>query len=327
MTVSFARRLSAGFLAIACAGLSAGAANAETLPVAGIYPAGNDAAASVNSIAIENFGGDKGSSLSFAISDALEGAVLYGEPYFQIFASDDGNADAILRGEANGEAVETELDDRKVTKCEKKDKDKKCIKEKVTYYACSRLDVRLYPQIRLIGADGREIYRKRDSLSASEDYCADDSSTPSIEEMLDGMVNSFARTVRYDLAPVYRNQDIRVLESRKGMTGDAKNAFRSAVKLTKTDIKASCDGFRALESSDPEHVSVLFNIGLCAEGEGELDLAADYYRRTLAAEPGKDYAESGLRRIGRRERANTQLDAHYGPELEDGAAEVGSPNS
>ena len=319
-------RLASSSLAVVLSLVSA-AAHAETLPVSGIYPAGNDEAAAVNSIAIENFGGDKGASLSFAITDALEDAIIQGEPYFELLPSNDGDVDSVMRGSANAEAIEIELEDRKVTKCEKKDANEKCIKEKVTFYECARLEVSVYPQIRLIGADGREIYRKRDSLRTSESFCANDYSNPSIDEMLDGLVNNFARSVRYDLAPVFRDQQIRVLESRKGIKGDAKKAFRNAVKLTKSDIGASCEGFSGLEETYPDHVSVLFNIGLCAEGMGELDRAETYYRRALAVEPGKDYPTDGLRRIADRARADAQLDVHFGPVAEEDSGEQATPAS
>lgn len=317
MQFGYRSRVSAGIFAISGALLSVQAVSAETLPVAGIYPAANSNAAALNSIAIEDFGGDRGASLNFAIYDNLEGAVVYGEPYFELFAINTGEADAILRGSANSEVVETELDDRKVVTCLKEDKENNCLKKKTTFYACSRLDTGLNLQIRLIGADGRELYRKRDGLSASADYCADDEAIPSSEIMLDSLANAFARAVRYDLAPVYRDQTFRVLESRKGMKRDAKKAFRNAVKLTKRDVVGACDSFVALEHAHPDHVSVLFNIGLCLESAGQLVQAADYYRRALVIEPGKDYPEQGLRRIAQRELANIQLNMRNNAQASD----------
>jgi hypothetical protein len=313
MNYPLVRNLTTALTSVLCVCALAPFTAAETLPVAGVYPAANDAAASVTSIAIENFGGDEGASLSFAITDALDSAIIHGAPYFTLLPANDGDVDAILRGSANVEAVEIELDDRKVVKCKKKDADKKCIKEKVTFYECTRLEVSLHPRVRLIGTDGREIYRKRDTLSASDDFCANDHSIPSIEGMLDGLVNSFANRVRYDLAPVYRNQQIRVLEGRKGMGRNSKKEFRNAVKLTKTNLAAACDEFDALEATYPQHPSVLFNIGLCAEGIDDLDKAEAYYQRTLSIESGKDYPSDGLRRIADRRRAAAQLNSQFGP--------------
>ncbi len=284
---------------------------AEVLPVAGIYPARVDDAAAIQTIAIENFGGDKGVALSFAITDRLENVVIEGAPYFQLVPTSDASVDAVMRGSAGTEALETELDDKRVTNCTKRDKEKKCLREEVSVYECSELNVTLYPRIRLIASDGTEIYSKRDRLSASEKYCSDESSIPSVESMLDGLVSSFAGTVRYDLAPVFRNQTFRILEKRKGLSKEDRKLFKQAVKLTKSDIGKSCEMFGALEQTNPDHTSILFNIGLCAEGKGDLDAAEHYYQRVLELEPGKDYPTSGLQRIADRDRAEAQLNIHF----------------
>lgn len=302
-------------------------ASAETLPVAGFYPAGNDDAAALQSIAIEDFSGDRGTALSFAVTDALQNAAVYGERYFDIFPLESANADAVLRGFANAEIVEIDLEDRKLVECMKKDDDKKCIDEKVTLYACSRLEVSVFPQIRLIRADGQQIYSKRDRLNTSADYCANDSQIPSAEAMAGGLIETFARSVRFDLVPHYSSRTYRILESRKGLKKGDSRAFRSAVRMTKTDVAGACAEFTALEEAYPQHVSILFNIGLCAEGAGDLERAASYYNRALAEEPGKDYPTDGLRRIAQRERANAQLDMHYGPLEQDAPDNDAAPET
>lgn len=301
------------FFAIAVTGAAAalgGAtqAGAETLPVSGIYAAGSDEAATVRTIALESFSGDKGTSLGFAISDSLETAVFDGEPWFLVYPTAGEDVDAVMRGSAGIEIRETDLEDRKVTDCKKRDKDKKCIEEKVTFYECTRLEVTLYPQLRLIARDGTEIYSNRTRLEDAKSYCANDSTLPSADAMLEGLIRSFAWTVRRDLAPEFRSEDVRVLESRKGMDRGSRNAFRDAVRLTKTDIDGACSAFAALESANPAHVSILFNIGLCAEGRGELDEAERYYGRALSIEPGKDYAVAGLDRVASKRRAQFQFD-------------------
>lgn len=294
------------------AALIPGAGLAETLPVSGIYPAAHDGAATLNTIAVENFSGESGTALSFAITDALDNAVITNEPYFQIVPVSDDFIDAVMRGSAGFDTIETELDDREVTKCEKRDKDKKCIKEKVTIYECSELEVSFYPNIRLIATNGTEIYANRDLLTASDSSCEDDSSAPSARELLDGLVENFASSVRYDLAPVFRDQQLRIMESRKGLNRADRRLFREAVNLTKSDIGKSCQGFAALEDANPTHVSVLFNVGLCAEGRADLDAAKSYYERALQLEPGKDYPTLGLQRIADRRRAEAQLEVHWG---------------
>ncbi len=79
-------------------------AQAETLPIGGIYPAGNDAAASVQSIAVENFGGSDGLALSLKIEDLLRDVYIYRKAWFAVMpASGGARADAILRGNATAD--------------------------------------------------------------------------------------------------------------------------------------------------------------------------------------------------------------------------------
>lgn len=312
MKCEIARSLMIACAATLCGIAMATPAMAETLPVSGIYPAHSDGAAAVNTIAVDNFGGDKGISLSFAITDALGSVTIEGERYFRLVPTRGDDVDAVLRGSAGLEVIETELDDKKVIKCKKKDDKKKCIKEQVRFYDCYALAVSIYPDVRLIAANGNELHRMRDTLTTTENHCEDEYSEPSVEGLSQELIGQFASRVRYAFAPVYRDRQIRVLESRKGMSKGDKRIFRDAVKLTKSNVGEACAAFSGLEASNPQNVSVLFNIGLCAEGEGNLESAAGYYQRALEVEPGKDYPISGLQRIEDRYRADRQLAAHYG---------------
>ena len=215
--------------------------------------------------------------------------MIEGEPYFQLYPTRGDDVDAVLRGTAGLEIIETELDPKKVTKCEERDSDRNCIRESVRFYDCYELAVLVIPNVRLIARDGSELHRMRDRLTKRDRHCTDEYSRPSVDAMAQELVEQYASRVRHALAPVYRNQQIRVLESRKGMNRDDKRAFRDAVRLTKTDIGAACEAFSALEAANPQNVSILFNIGLCAEGRGELEVAKAYYQRALEVEPGKNY--------------------------------------
>ena len=312
--------------------VSFGPAQAEVLPVDGIYPAGIDAAIPVERIAIESFDGDSGTALSFAITDALQAVVIDGQPWFQVVPSTGGAAgsiyiiesdhkgggsartvevdpgfDAVLRGTASYSVSDVRVDDRKRTKCVRKDDKGKCVEEKVTLIECRSMTVNFNPNIRLIGTDGALIHQDRASDSRSQKFCADDYNQPTVESLLDPMIAGFAQRVRDALAPRQLGQQIRVLESRKNMASGAKGPFRDAVRLTKSDPLGACMAFKALETVDPENTSILFNIGLCFEGEGELDTAADYYRHALEVDPGTSYATDGLTRISDRFRAFDQL--------------------
>ena len=87
------------------------------------------------------------------------------------------------------------------------------------------------------------------------------------------------------------------MESRSGLVRADRSPFRDAVKLTDDDPDAACRAFAALEAGNPEHLSVLFNIGLCWEASKQYERAAEYYRKALSVDADHDYPQRGMSRV------------------------------
>ena len=66
-----------------------------------------------------------------------------------------------------------------------------------------------------------------------------------------------------------------------------------------------------LEPGNPDHPSVLFNLGLCEESQGRLREEHDYYQRVIAGDDDDDYAKLGASRVEGRWRANAQIEAQH----------------
>src|SRR5688572_27114047 len=102
---------------VACgAALWCAAAGAETLPVSGVYPAGNDAAAALGSIAVERFGGEEGQQVGIATADRLRAVTVDGEPYFRV-VPEGSRADAVLQGTATAESSRRDSSPREENVC------------------------------------------------------------------------------------------------------------------------------------------------------------------------------------------------------------------
>jgi hypothetical protein len=306
---------------------------AEVLTTEGIYPARKAGAVEVEEITIERFGGDVGEQLAIAITDRLDNVRLDSQPYFTIKsgtgggntyhiygadgaapgAASSGPVAATLRGTASGEVTEVRDGSEKRTRCVRRDDNKKCIEETVDVFRCRKMTVHFSPSLRLIAREGGTLYAVDDDLARSERYCANDESEPSPARMMDSMVDEFAQRVRYDLAPEFRREDVRIMESRKGLAKADSSVFKDAVQLTKSSQAASCAEFEAMLATYPDHASLLFNAGLCAERDGRLEEAAELYRRTLTKSDGQAYAQAGLGRVESRMRAERQLDRRYPP--------------
>ncbi len=309
---------------------AAAAAQGETVPMAGIYAAGADAPSRARSIAIADFSGRGGERLAFAIDTALRGAVIGGEPYFALtftapaFGDSytyDGNPqapavsrgpDAVLRGIAEIEWRDVDDGTREIEECAAKDDKGKCLEKKKVNVPCRARQVTLRPEVRLVAREGDLLYGKGDTLTASQRFCQNDEGKPSVDSMVEELARGFADAVRRDLAPEFRAEDIRVLESRKGMSKPDQAAFKAALRLTKTDVAEACAMFGELKAANPQSVTLLFNTGLCIERLGELDTAAELYEQALAISPRKLEPREGLARVASRLRAQQQLALHYG---------------
>jgi hypothetical protein len=312
------------------AALTAASVHAETLPVEGIYAAGADAPSRAHSIAIAGFAGRGGERLAFAIDTALRGAVIEGRPWFELTFSEPprgtsytydrdadpaayrGGADAVMRGIAEVEWHDREDGTKEVEECVLRDDRGKCSEKKKVYVPCRTREVTLRPEVRFVAREGELLYGMGDQLTTSRRFCKDEDDSPSVDSMVEELARQFADAVRFDLAPVQRYETIRVLESRDGMSKPDQTAFRAALKLTKTDPAGACRAFEALEASNPQSVTLQFNIGLCREGEGDLAAAAARYEAVLATNPRKLEPQDGLARIASRQRAERQLSIHYG---------------
>ncbi|MFO6448701.1 hypothetical protein ACLBKU_16325 [Erythrobacter sp. NE805] len=313
------------------AALCSVAVQAETLPVAGVYAAGTDAPSRARSIAIGDFSGRGGERLAFAIDSALRGAVIDGEPWFALtftapafgdsYTYDggtgsrapgrDGGPDAVMRGIAEVTWRDVDSGTKEVEECVAR-ANGQCTERKKVTYPCRAREVTLRPEVRLVARGGELLYAKGDTRVLGSRFCKDEERTPAVDSMVEELARGFAGDVRHDLAPEFRAEDIRVLETREGVAKPDHNAFKAAIRLTKSDVAGACRAFSALEAANPSAVSLVFNIGLCREGEGDLASAEAHYREVLALKPGKIEAVQGLERIVSRRRAETQRDLRAG---------------
>ena len=287
---------------------------AETLPIDYIVPASSDGAASVHRIAVERFDGKASGALRDKITDHLREATFGPDPWFAVvpegFASD---ADSIMTGNTDLRVDARETTPKTVRRCAEKDDKGKCIKESERKIPCNNLVVTVTPAVKLIDRDGREIYRNANAVTESKRFCEDES-RPSTEPMIARLTDQIASRIAADLVPSERRADIRVLESRKGLSKADAEMFKNAVKLTKSDAPGACEKFAMLAEANPSHAPSVFNIGLCSEMTGKTDSARYEYERALQLDGGGDYAREAIARLNGNARADRQIAVHYGDE-------------
>jgi len=107
-------------------------------------------------------------------------------------------------------------------------------------------------------------------------------------------------TVRRDIAPVVETYSIRFRESTKGLAKELVGPFKDIVKETQRNLPAACASWAVMSAQAPDHPSITFDLGLCAEAEGEFPRAMDLYRRAMPLIGGRgNEAVTGYERVGR----------------------------
>ncbi|MFC3307693.1 hypothetical protein [Blastomonas aquatica] len=286
------------------AGLSAVPASAETLTIEGLYPARTRAAADVESLVVERFGGRDGRALSFALEGMLAELSVYGQPYFRVVAErSTAPADAVLSGIADA-VVESQSIEETRKECVEEDGNGKCLRKEDVKIKCQRRTVTLNPSVRMARIDdGAIVYQRQIYQRDQIVICPDRNASRSVPDTVDALIGNVVAEVRLDIAPVYRTESIRVLEVRKGLDKDQSNRFREALKATDRNPQGACDIWQALDGEVPGQSSIVFNLALCAEQRGELDDALVRYRQAQTLLPRERGINAAFDRINARQAA------------------------
>lgn len=293
-----------GAFTAACLCLAAPAA-AEVLTIEGSDPA----SANVNDlyrVAVERFEGRDGAVVAQALEAELAAAQFDGQPYFRIVAPESGApTDALVTGTVRSNAEETPVIEqrKRCTEYDPSDK-KKCVKEVEVDIKCRRRIATVATTVRLVAiADGSVRYSR--PLNARDDitYCPDRTASRTVEQFVTATLKSQVQAIRSDLAPRAYTLDVRVDENRKGLAKPAAEAFKDAIRQTKSDQAGACATWAGLTRDAEPTAPLAFNLGLCSEMQGDFDAAIDWYGEAQRQGARSDAIPDALARIERHRRA------------------------
>lgn len=278
------------------------AASAETLTVSGWYAAEVREVAMLDSLAVDRFDGDDGPELGTAVERALGNARdRDGGPYFTIrsrYAEVDGMVYGVVRVR-----VESENFKRKVKRCAADTKSTKCDdKDKIEIEIfCKRRFVNMNADIKVIRlADDATLYNRAFPERNEAETCEGDKAPGTIDPIVSGFIRTTSQQFAGQVVPFGRTEKIRVRESRSGMGKEDSNQMKALIALTKKDEAAACRGWNDMEARGVSHPTLKFNLGLCAEMSGRLDMALGYYEPLAAASRNAADVNDGIRRVERR---------------------------
>ncbi|MEP2989421.1 MAG: hypothetical protein ABJN65_02935 [Parasphingorhabdus sp.] len=290
-------------------GLSA-TAHAETLTIEGLTSANQPGFSKIETIAIDRFDGSDGQPLAFELEDQLSSATLFDQPYFEVIGGRSAvEPDATLSGNVTVDIDQYETTAKRNRCIARNDKDK-CTERKDIVVDCLQRSINFRARVRGVRfEDGRNIYSESFPREEDETICfGDDKEFSKNDSVIRKMISDTAREIRNDLAPRQYRREIRVLESRKGMTKSEGKFFKAAVKMTKKDAAQACRMWDEMAVNGLSNISLAFNRGLCAERSGDLSNAMVYYREAQTLSSKKYEVGQALNRVNDHQRALDEWD-------------------
>ena len=190
-------------------------------------------------------------------------------------------------------------------RCVERDDKDKCLTYKNIDVDCVTRTIDFRAQVRGSRySDGRSLYTQSFPHKNVQTVCfGDDQDFASSESVIRTMIAETADAIRSDLAPAQYRQEIRILESRKGMSKADGRYFKDAIKMTKSDPQEACRMWDEAAANGLVHISLLFNRALCAEQRGDLESALALYEEAESLSPGKIEVTQSLQRVGDHQRA------------------------
>ena len=291
---------------------SAFPATAETLSIAGANPAGSPNVNDLVSIAVDRFDGEDGGLLSQALESELAAARFAGRPYFRVVAPESGvPTDALVTGNVRVGVDETGTTEKRKRCIEQDPADKnKCLKEEEYDLRCRRRVATVTTNVRLVAmGDGSVRYTR--PLNARDElvYCPDRKASRTVDDFVETTLKAQVGTIRRDFAPSGFSDDVRVDENRKGLPKAAADAFKNAIRQTKSDEAGACESWAAIARSVEPTAALAFNLGLCAEARRDFGAAIYWYGQAQRLGSKNRDIGGGLARIDRHRRALADWDA------------------
>jgi hypothetical protein len=275
-------------LALVGLGVAAGA-SAEVAQMRGKFPAAIREADLLETVVVDRFGGRDGRQFESALDQAI------GAP--------NGQPDGVLSGGVTTGVEENKYQGSEERCVEWKDgkQDGSCLKRAQVQLPCIRRVINLTVSIRLVRvADNLPVWSDNRDSRDETSWCQGKSPLRTTEETVSSMIRDAAQRIRNDIRPSWETYKVRFREDRDGMAKDVGNDFKATVKRSVNDLRGACADWAQLDKRQPNHPSILYNLGVCAEASGAWPDAQNYYRSAQAALPKRsgDMADS-INRVGR----------------------------
>lgn len=288
------------------------AACGTTVQVQARFPANNPDAAQLRRVAVADFNGPEGDYFASSFEAMVGSAEFDGGRYFTLvdsgsrghgaearYAAEYGRrvgAEGVYFGQLASANFDNSRYEQTENRCVEKDKDGKCTRKERFVIPCLRRSFRMEVFASLVSVrSSNVVYSTRKSASSETSWCRGEAQPISDDDMANGAMNRILADIRPDIAPYNTVLHATVIEKKDGLSdADGKN-FDLAVKSAgKGDMREACRLWGDVAAANPAHPWTAYNLGICAEANGDFSGALARYERarTLAPVANNDINES-----------------------------------
>lgn len=289
---------------------------ATTIKTNVLMPGRIDEAAKFKSVAVLPFDGTDGKEFSTLVESALAGVRIDDKQYFQIVdrsvmdktlnemkLSMTGVVDAdtaarigkmvgakgIYTGTVTKSAVNDEKSTKEKTKCESYRKDsmgkdtRECARWKDVKIACKSRLAYFEVAPKLVDVESsRIVFANTYRGNASEEACeGEDKALPDETRMKQQVQEKAIQQLRMDVAPYYEVMEFTLKDSDKDIPSEAAKAkLKDGLSFAKGNrMDRACELWSEAKATVPNSVTLLYNLGVCAETQGRLEEARVLYQQ------------------------------------------------
>ena len=195
------------------------------------------------------------------------------------------------------------------TYCAVKNKKGKCKERRDRRVSCKRRQVAFEFTPKLVDVESAQVvysspYRQVITGSVCDGVFRDSDDVVMRNAMHYALVD-FAK----DVAPHFEVRDIAIKDSTDGLHGQAETYFKSGVEFAKKNrLDRGCKLWERAHNSGGNSMSLLYNLGVCAEYRGDFESAEEWYYQAdeMLMKPDKEVS-GALRRIRYKRDARRKL--------------------
>ncbi len=298
---------------IAVAAILAGCAT--TVQVSARFPARNPSAAELRKIAVSDFEGPDGANFASALEATLASAQFDGAQYFTMVDSGHrgGRAEAraaaaygrsvgaqgVFFGQVETENMHNEGFQGLQSQCALNDANGNCKKYALVQVPCVKrvLEMAVIPTLVNV-SNAQVVYSSRKGATSDASWCQGENPPLSDDQMVAAARNTILNDIRLDVAPYNATLRATLKESNDGLPEDAAKQFDAAVaSAKKNDMGEACRVWGEVDKISPNHPWTVYDLGVCAESNGNYASALTLYQRarTLSPKADNDIAASVAR--------------------------------